>query len=281
MRATGLFVVTLGAIALLAGFISACRGTTAGANSGATSLFDDDASAPPPVSTVTATDPASVPDAAPASVDATESDSAVGSAEASIETADGSVDAPPAPPFDAGAGGTCGRPLAFGDLRIDELMIASVAGSGDDGEWFEVSSALDCAIDLIGLHGEAPRGAAVATFDVADHLWLPARGTFVIADSTDPAINHYLPGVVVGWFGHPGDVLRNQGTSITLTAGSALVDSITYPSLSATPGRSIAFPPDCDAGARTDWTLWQPSTASWFPGFQGTPNAPNGDVRCL
>ena len=133
---------------------------------------------------------------------------------------------------------------------------------------------------LIGLHGEVPRGAQVATFDVVDHLWLPAHGAFLVADSTDPAINHYLPGAVLGWSGHPGDVLRNQGTSITLTVGGVLVDSITYPALSPTPGTSIAFPADCDTSARSDWTAWQPSTASWFPAFQGTPNAPNDDVRC-
>jgi len=103
----------------------------------------------------------------------------------------------PMPPFDAGPGGICDEPLAPGDLMIDELMIKSVAGTGDHGQWLEVQSTLDCAIDLVGLHGEAPRGAKVAAFDVTGDLWLPARGTFVIADSTDPAINHYLPGTVV------------------------------------------------------------------------------------
>jgi hypothetical protein len=186
----------------------------------------------------------------------------------------------PVLPFDAGPGGTCDQPLAPGDLMIDELMIESTSGTGDHGEWIEVSSTLDCAIDLAGLHGECPRGAKVATFDVTDDLWLPARGFFVIADSTDPAINHYLPGTVVAWSGNLGDVLRNKGTTVTLLVNDVVIDTLTYPAVPVTVGASLAFPADCDPGMRSDWALWQTSTASWFPGFLGTPNAPNVDVTC-
>ncbi len=176
--------------------------------------------------------------------------------------------------------GACAQPLAAGALRIDELMIASVAGTGDDGEWLEIESTLDCAANLNGLHGECPHGSKVATFDVTSDLWIPPRATFVVADSNDPAINHDLPGVVVVWFGHLGDVLRNQGTTVTLLSNGTLVDSVTYPSLTLAVGDSIAFPASCDAGQRSDFSRWQRSTASWFPGFLGTPNAPNTDVTC-
>jgi len=44
----------------------------------------------------------------------------------------------------------CEDPLAPGDLVIDELMIASVAGSGDYGEWVEVRSTRPCALNLHG-----------------------------------------------------------------------------------------------------------------------------------
>jgi hypothetical protein len=176
--------------------------------------------------------------------------------------------------------GACTQPLAPGDLRIDELMIASVAGAGDDGEWLEVASTLDCVANLNGVHGECPRGAKVSTFDVTGDVWLPPRGAFVVADSSDPAINHALPGLVVAWFGHPGDVLRNQGSTITISLDGTLLDTITYPSLSLAIGTSVAFPADCDASARGDFTRWKRSTTSWFPGFLGTPNAPNTDVHC-
>lgn len=195
--------------------------------------------------------------------------------------ADAGFDAPPpSPPFDAGPDGICAPALSPGSLVIDELMIASVAGTGDYGEWLEVASGQDCAIDLIGLHGECPKGNKVITFDVPFHFWLPAKGTFIVADSSDPAINHDLPGAIIAWSGEPGDVLRNEGTTVTLLLDGTIIDSIVYPNLRATPGVSISFPSGCSPPQRADWTMWQPSITSWFPGYFGTPNAPNSDVQC-
>jgi hypothetical protein len=199
---------------------------------------------------------------------------------ANVADADSTGEVAPAPPFDAGPGGTCDRPLAPGDLFIDELMIESIAGTGDHGEWLEIASTLECAIDLAGLHGECPRGAKVATFDVTGDLWVPARGTFVVADSSDPAINHDLPGTIIAWSGNLGDVLRNKGTTVTLRANDVVIDTLTYPALALTVGSSLEFPSDCDATMRSDWSLWSTARASWFPGFRGTPNAPNVDVPC-
>ncbi len=181
---------------------------------------------------------------------------------------------------EAGPDGACTMPLAPGDLTIDELLIESVAGAGDYGEWIEIQSSRNCAADIRGLHGECPRGAKVATFDVTTDVWLPARGSFVLADSSDPAINHALPGLVIVWFGQPGDVLRNKGSTITLSLGGTLVDTVTYPALGLAPGVSWAFPSDCDPSLRGDFTKWKRSTASWFPGFLGTPNQANDDVSC-
>jgi hypothetical protein len=191
------------------------------------------------------------------------------------------LDAPMSgPPFDAGPGGICDAPLGAGDLMIDELMIESVSGTGDHGEWLEVMSMLDCAVNLVGLRGETPRGAKPATFEIAEDLWLPANGFFVVADSADPAINHYLPGTVVAWAGNLGDVLRNEGSTVTLLFDDSVVDTLTYPNKKLMVGASLAFPATCDPSVRSDWTLWQTSTASWFSGFEGTPNAPNVDVAC-
>jgi hypothetical protein len=203
--------------------------------------------------------------------------------DARVPEASLSLDARPPPSFDAGDGGLCPGPPAAGDLAIDELLIASVAGTGDHGEWLEVRSTRDCALDLRGLHGECASGATVQTFDVQDDVWLPPRDFFVIADSSDPAINHDLPGLVIVWAGSPGDVLRNLGDTVTLRANSAngaVVDSVTYPSLPRTVGASIAFPSDCPETARSDWSRWQTSQHSWFPAFFGTPAAPNDDVHC-
>ena len=188
----------------------------------------------------------------------------------------------PVLPFDAGAAELCAEPIAAGDLAIDEVMIESVAGTGDFGEWVEVASRRDCVLNLRGLQGECPRGSAVLTFDVADDLWIPPNGSFVIADSSDSVIDHALPDPVLVWtgVGKSGDVLRNKGGTVTLRMNGLIVDSITYPALKLTVGGSVSFPADCDPTVRSDWTRWQTSTSSWFPGFLGTPNAPNVDVRC-
>jgi hypothetical protein len=181
-------------------------------------------------------------------------------------------------PKDAAPDGACAQPLGPGDLAIEELMISSVSGSGDYGEWLEVRSQRDCKLNLRGLRGECPHGAQVATFEIADNVWLAPRGSFLVANSEDPAINHHLPGIVVSWGG--SDLLRNQGTTITLLLNAAIIASVTYPSLTLIPGKSLTFPSDCDPAQRSDWTSWSTSTGSWFPGFWGTPNAPNNDVRC-
>jgi hypothetical protein len=187
---------------------------------------------------------------------------------------------PPGPPFDAGPGGVCDGPPLAGDLAIDELMIESVSGAGDHGEWLEVTSTRDCALDLRGLHGECPRGAKAATFDVSTDLWVPPRGTFVVADSVSPAVDHDLPPPVVAWRGNLGDVLRNKGGTVTLRLNDVVIDTLTFPALTLTVGASVAFPADCAPATRLDFSRWETSTASWFPGFRGTPNAPNTDVAC-
>lgn len=183
-------------------------------------------------------------------------------------------------PADAAPDGACSSPLAAGDLVVDELMIEAVAGTGDYGEWLEVRSTLACAADLRGLHGETAAGAKVRSFDVSDDVWLAPGGTFVVADSEDPTLSHDLPGRVVAWTGHPGDVLRNAGGTVTLSSAGTIVDTVTWPAYKGPVGTSLEFPHDCPPALRADLGRWQAASASWFPGFHGTPNAPNSDVAC-
>jgi hypothetical protein len=181
---------------------------------------------------------------------------------------------------DAGEDASCTLPLGPGVLVIEEMMIASVAGTGDYGQWIEIASTASCAVDLSGLHAECPVGSKVRTLDVGEDVWIPPGGRFLIADSIDPAINHYLPGTVLAWDGDPGSVLRKSGGTVSLMANGAIVDSVTWPKLAVVVGASVAFPDDCPPSERSDWTKWQTSTASWFPGYYGTPSAPNTDVSC-
>jgi hypothetical protein len=183
-------------------------------------------------------------------------------------------------PADAAPEGACTQPLATADLAIDELMIESVAGTGDYGEWLEIANTLLCTANLRGLHGETAAGARIRSFDVSDDVWLPPGGTLVVADSEDPTLNHDLPGLVLAWAGHPGDVLRNQGGTVTLTVGETLIDTVTWPAYKLAVGVSLEYSAGCPVANRANFALWQPATTSWFPGFLGTPNAPNTDVPC-
>jgi hypothetical protein len=203
---------------------------------------------------------------------------------ASERPSSGSRDASVVPPDDAGTTGPrryCGPALAAGDLAIVEVMISSKAGSGDSGEWIEIQSTRDCWLKLKGVVVESPRGAAqsnVAT--IVDDFELAPRGTFVVADSTDPVKNHGLPGKVIAW--EATDVLKNDGDTITVRLGSVQIDTLTYPAFSnLTPGRAVSFPADCVAADRASWARWSLTFNEFSPGFKGTPNAPNDDVACF
>lgn len=175
----------------------------------------------------------------------------------------------------------CQGPLAPGDLAVTELLIASRAGSGDDGEFVEITSTRDCWLKIKGVTVESPRGQAapnVATVD-AD-LELPPHGTFVVADSLDPAKNYGIQGKVIAW--NAADVLKNDGDTITVKSGTTTIDTVTYPTFgNLETGRSLAFPVDCTWNQRADWKRWSVTFTDRAPGQRGTPNAPNDDVACF
>jgi hypothetical protein len=174
----------------------------------------------------------------------------------------------------------CAGALAPGDLRIEELLIASRAGSLDDGEWIEIRSARTCWLKVKGLTIESPRGTfSPNRATIAEDFELAPRGSFVVADSADPAKNHGLPGKVFAW--SASDVLKNDGDTASLKLGDTVIDSLTYPAFTnLEPGRTLAFPEDCAPAARGDWARWSLSFDAWAPGQKGTPNATNSDVAC-
>jgi hypothetical protein len=174
----------------------------------------------------------------------------------------------------------CTTPFAPGDLAIVEMMIASQPGVGDHGEWLEVQNRRGCTANINGLRGEAPHGAGLRTVDVTVDTWVSSGGSFIVADSSDPALNHGLPGTVITWAGQPADVLHNGGDTLTLSVNGTVIDSVTYPALTLTACTSKSFPADCAPDQRANWKEWQDSTVSFSPAFYGTPNAPNLDVAC-
>lgn len=174
----------------------------------------------------------------------------------------------------------CQGALAAGDLAVSEILISSRAGSNDDGEWVEVRSTRTCWLNVKGLSIESPRGTlAPNAVTVDEDFEVAPKGTFVVAGSADPAKNHGLPGKVFAWAAL--DILKNDGDTVALKANGVVVDTVTYPAFSnLEPGRSLAFPADCPATVRSDWTRWSLTFDVYTAGFKGTPNAANGDVAC-
>ena len=179
----------------------------------------------------------------------------------------------------------CTGPLQAGDLKIVEIMIASQSGSGDRGEWVEIQSTKQCRLNVNGVRVESPRGTtSTDAVTVTNELILEPNGTFVVAGSADPTVNHGLPAPVYAW--NAADVLKNDGDTVSVLSGATVLDSITYPSFAPIDyGRSISFPADCAWSDRPSWARWSYSFTQYASGpdggvFLGTPNADNGDVAC-
>jgi hypothetical protein len=174
----------------------------------------------------------------------------------------------------------CAVGLAAGDLAITELLVTSRSGQNDDGEWVEIRSTRSCWLKVKGLTIESPRGvAAPDTITIAEDYEVEPNGSFIVADSLDPAKNHALPGKVFAW--GSSDVLKNDGDTVSLKVGATVIDTLTYPAFSnLEPGRTLAFPDDCPSNVRNDWERWSLTFDTWQPGFEGTPNATNDDVAC-
>ncbi len=192
-------------------------------------------------------------------------------------TADASV-----PAGDGGPTGPvyCVGPLVAGDLLFTEFLISSRTGSADDGEWVELSSTRACTLRLGGLVVESPRGA------VFDSVTLPATaevgplGKILVIGSAAKATAFAFPQPVFV-FGAT-DVLKNDGDRISARSGLTVIDSLDYPAFSnTTPARSVAFPNNCPANVRADWSRWSLTFSAYAAGAQrGTPGRDNTDVTC-
>jgi hypothetical protein len=186
--------------------------------------------------------------------------------------------------FDAGLadGGValCTGPLALGDVKVVEIMVNSTTGSGDKGEWVELQSTRTCKLNVKGLTISSPRGTtATDSVTITTDLFLKPNDTFIVAGSSDPAMNHGLTGTVLSW--NSADALKNDGDTIDVKSGTTVIDTVTYPKLSTTTaGRSISFPLDCAWSVRPSWDRWSYSFDYYSGTFQGTPNADNDDVAC-
>lgn len=199
---------------------------------------------------------------------------AFGPASARPNQKEGGVDAGPT---DGGAKVTCAGTLAKGDLAVVEIMIASRSGSGDDGEWLEVQNTRDCWLKVKDVIVESPRGALINAAVVSEDLELAPKASFLVGGS---AAKSMAAGKVYVW--DTTDVLKNDGDTVTVRIGNVVIDQLTFPSFgNLEPGRALAFPADCPASARSDWSRWSLAFDVFGGKYKGTPNIPNVDVTCF
>lgn len=184
------------------------------------------------------------------------------------------------PQTDGGALVECTGPLASGDVKIVEMMIASISGAGDRGEWIELQNTRTCILNLNGLTISSPRGNSTDSVSITTDVLIQPGASFVVADSASSSDNHGLPSAALVATFNAYDVLKNSGDTINVTAGTTTVDTLTYPAFTLTPGRSIAFPADCAWTDRASWTRWSMSFNVWSSPYEGTPGADNADVSC-
>lgn len=183
--------------------------------------------------------------------------------------------------LDSGGGETdTGVPCAPTDrsLVIVEVMVASISGAGDRGEWFEVVNTALCSVDLTGMTIESPTsGGTIKTHTISGGIVRPGQ-FFVFALSGIAAENHDLPvDYVYGIGGGVDEVVLNNGAdTITLRSGGTIVDEVAWPTGGFTYGRSRQFPGGADFAMNSNWAIWCDSTSAYTPGYFGTPGGPNG-----
>ncbi len=175
----------------------------------------------------------------------------------------------------------CAGPIQAGDLRIVEILVDSIAGTGDKGEWIEIENARSCTVNLDGVRVSSPRVATAADEAIiSGTTLLPPGERFIVASSTSGAVNGGLPGLVVAFAGNGSDFLDGYQDLIMVQAGQTLVDLFTYDLIGLSIGTPYAFPEMCAESLRKTVSSWKVSRHAWSPGKFGTPNAPNDDVAC-
>lgn len=164
------------------------------------------------------------------------------------------------------------------NILITEVMVASITGSGDKGEWFEIHNVGDCIVDLAGVEIVSPTGSGVEKVHSIVAGTIDPDGYFVLALSGNAADNHGLKFDYVYENSALDDVVLNNGADwIELRFGGAALDRASWPSSGFTYGATKYFPANLDPAMNGDWSKWLVSTAvysSMGGTFLGTPGAP-------
>jgi len=180
------------------------------------------------------------------------------------------------PSRDAGAPCT----IAAGSLAIVEVMVASVSGSGDRGEWFEIVSLASCTIDLAGIEIESPTSTGTMLSHTIRSGTIAPTQYFVFALSGDATENHGLSFDYAYGSGAGSDVILNNGAdSLTLRTGTTVIDSVSWATGGYTVGHARQLPSGSDPRVN-DWARFCDATSVYSSSasagtFYGTPGAAN------
>lgn len=174
----------------------------------------------------------------------------------------------------------CTSPPGPSDLMIDEILVASRRGLGDDGEWVEIRNMRTCTLEIGGVVVSSPRGPSMDSVTVPAGTTLAPGARFVVASASAVAAQG-LTGLVLTWPASTTDVFANGGDTVRIGRGATLLHELTYGDISSDAyGRSLTFPSDCAPTRRVDLSAWTLSTQALTPSVKGTPNRANDDVKC-
>lgn len=180
-----------------------------------------------------------------------------------------------------GCSSTCKKESALatpspGDLVITELMVKAAGGTGDAGEFIEVTNVSGKKLDLVGLKVDYKGAVQVTVKGFQGETTIDPGGYYLFANQ-DIAVNggikaqHPLAPIQLG----------NSGGTVTLFSNGLTVDTVTYGTSSPWPGvhtgKSIQLDPKKISALSNDegaaWCLSQQSYSTL--GWLGTPGKAN------
>lgn len=168
-----------------------------------------------------------------------------------------------------------------GDIIITEIMQNPNAVSDSNGEYFEVYNTTGSPIDMLGWELTDPNSSTFLNNEmngtITNSTIVPANGYLVLAANGDALVNG---GIMPDYnFDGSGTGLFNGAGSLTLTAGSTIIDDVSWdggPNFPDPTGASMELSinhynaTDNDNGA-----AWCTAVSSFGDGDLGTPGAVN------
>ena len=167
-------------------------------------------------------------------------------------------------------------PASAGAIVFTEVMAASQAGSGDRGEWFELTNTTDAPLDL-GRCTITDDGSDI--HDIAGPLVVPAGGALVLARSANSVENHGLAPDYI----YAGITLGNTADALNLNCDGTLIDRIAWTAGFSVAGTARQLDRDLvNADANDLLDNWCAARASYgTAGKFGTPGDLNGSCAPL